>query len=143
MSPPTFARLHSEADRRSVGVTTLMRELIETGLAALDDDRTVTVRLADLHRAIDVAAAKQAAYKSSSHWLRSWQSIWSDGQPRSLCLMVQRSRLMRRRLTGVWWSRPMPGPGRAGGRALRIIVGRGVSNAGEPVEQSGVLVPFG
>lgn len=61
MSPQTFARLHSEADRRSVGVTTLMRELIETGLAALDDDRTVTVRLADLHRAIDVAATKQAA----------------------------------------------------------------------------------
>jgi predicted DNA-binding protein len=60
MSPQTFARLHTEADRRGVGITTLMRELIETGLAALDRDRTVTVRLADLHRAIDVAASKAA-----------------------------------------------------------------------------------
>lgn len=56
MSPQTFARLHDEADQRGIGVTTLMRELIETGLAALSDDNTVTVRLADLHRAIDVAA---------------------------------------------------------------------------------------
>jgi predicted DNA-binding protein len=61
MSPHTFARLHTEADRRGVGVTTLMRELIESGLAGLDRDRTVTVRLADLHRAIDVATARQAA----------------------------------------------------------------------------------
>lgn len=61
MAPQTFARLHAEADRRGIGVTTLMRELIETGLAALDEDRTVTMRLADLHRAIDVAATRQAA----------------------------------------------------------------------------------
>jgi hypothetical protein len=49
------ARLEAEAGRRDVTPGALIRDLIDVGLRPLGDDVVVTVRLADLHRAIDTA----------------------------------------------------------------------------------------
>lgn len=46
-------RVEAEAQRRRVTPSAVIRELIEVGLAAVGDDTTVTVRVSDLHRAID------------------------------------------------------------------------------------------
>ena len=54
------ARLELEAGRRDVTPGALIRELIDIGLKPLGGDVVVTVRLSDLHRAIDTAV-KHAA----------------------------------------------------------------------------------
>jgi hypothetical protein len=46
----TYARVRAAAEARRIGVTTLMRQWIEAGLADLDDSATVS--LADLRRAL-------------------------------------------------------------------------------------------
>ena len=46
----TYERVRVAAGARGIGVTTLMRQWIETGLADLDDSATVS--LADLRRAL-------------------------------------------------------------------------------------------
>ncbi|HEY6596230.1 MAG TPA: hypothetical protein VI011_19325 [Asanoa sp.] len=46
----TYERVRAAADARGIGVTTLMRQWIEAGLADLDDSATVS--LADLRRAL-------------------------------------------------------------------------------------------
>ena len=52
------AQLEAEAARRGVTPSALVREYVEAGLTQLAStgDTTVTVRLADLHRAIDQLA---------------------------------------------------------------------------------------
>ena len=51
-------QLEAEAARRNVTPSALIREYVEAGLTQLtaNGDATVTVRLADLHRAIDQLA---------------------------------------------------------------------------------------
>jgi predicted DNA-binding protein len=51
----TYERVRAAAEARSLGVTTLMRQWIEAGLADLDDSTTVS--LADVRRAIAALAA--------------------------------------------------------------------------------------
>jgi predicted DNA-binding protein len=46
----TYERVRAAAEARGIGVTTLMRQWIEAGLADLDDSATVS--LADLRRAL-------------------------------------------------------------------------------------------
>ena len=46
----TYERVRAAADARGIGVTTLMRQWIEAGLADLDDSATVS--LADVRRAL-------------------------------------------------------------------------------------------
>jgi predicted DNA-binding protein len=46
----TYDRVRAAAESRGLGVTTLMRQWIEAGLADLDD--TTTVSLADVRRAL-------------------------------------------------------------------------------------------
>jgi predicted DNA-binding protein len=52
----TYERVRAAADARGLGVTTLMRQWIEAGLAELDDSTTVS--LADVRRAIAALAAQ-------------------------------------------------------------------------------------
>jgi predicted DNA-binding protein len=47
---PTYERVRAAAESRGMGVTTLMRQWIEAGLADLDESATVS--LADLRRAL-------------------------------------------------------------------------------------------
>ncbi len=54
------ARLEAEANRRDVTPGALIREMIDIGLKPLGGDVVVTVRLADLHRAIDTAVRHAA-----------------------------------------------------------------------------------
>jgi predicted DNA-binding protein len=51
----TYERVRTAAETRGLGVTTLMRQWIEAGLADLDDSTTVS--LADVRRAIAALAA--------------------------------------------------------------------------------------
>jgi predicted DNA-binding protein len=51
----TYERVRAAAEARGLGVTTLMRQWIEAGLADLDDSTTVS--LADVRRAIAALAA--------------------------------------------------------------------------------------
>ncbi|MEO3742921.1 hypothetical protein [Plantactinospora sp. B5E13] len=51
----TYERVRAAADARGIGVTTLMRQWIEAGLADLDDSATVS--LADVRRALAALAA--------------------------------------------------------------------------------------
>jgi hypothetical protein len=53
-------RLEAEATRRGITPSALIRDLVEEGLRPDTVDETVTVRLSDLHRAID-SVPKQAA----------------------------------------------------------------------------------
>jgi predicted DNA-binding protein len=55
----TYERVRAAADARGIGVTTLMRQWIETGLAELDDSATVS--LADVRRALAALAGPRAA----------------------------------------------------------------------------------
>ncbi|GAA0381057.1 MULTISPECIES: hypothetical protein [Micromonospora] len=55
----TYERVRAAADARGIGVTTLMRQWIEAGLADLDDSATVS--LADVRRAIASLAQPSAA----------------------------------------------------------------------------------
>ncbi|MEV2242011.1 hypothetical protein [Micromonospora sp. NPDC049891] len=55
----TYERVRAAADARGIGVTTLMRQWIEAGLADLDDSATVS--LADVRRAIASLAHPHAA----------------------------------------------------------------------------------
>ena len=55
----TYERVRSAADERGLGVTTLMRQWIEAGLADLDDSTTVS--LADVRRAIAALGHPTAA----------------------------------------------------------------------------------
>lgn len=50
----TYERVRQAADARGLGVTTLMRQWIEAGLADLDDSATVS--LADVRRALAALA---------------------------------------------------------------------------------------
>jgi hypothetical protein len=54
------ARLEAEAGRRNVTPGALIRELIDMGLTPIAGDAVVTIRLADLHRAIDTAVQRAA-----------------------------------------------------------------------------------
>lgn len=54
-------RLEAEADRRGITPSALICELVEKGLAPVADDTTVTVRAADLRRAIDSVIHDAAA----------------------------------------------------------------------------------
>ena len=53
-------RLEAEADRQGVTPSVLIRDLVAAALAAAEQDETVTVRVADLHRAIDVVLHRAA-----------------------------------------------------------------------------------
>jgi predicted DNA-binding protein len=53
-----YDRVRSAAEERGLGVTTLMRQWIEAGLADLDD--TATVSLADVRRALAALAHPSA-----------------------------------------------------------------------------------
>lgn len=55
----TYERVRSAAEERGLGVTTLMRQWIEAGLADLDDSTTVS--LADVRRALAALAHPTAA----------------------------------------------------------------------------------
>ncbi len=55
----TYDRVRAAADERGIGVTTLMRQWIEAGLADLDDSATVS--LADVRRALAALAHPTAA----------------------------------------------------------------------------------
>lgn len=55
----TYERVRTAADARGLGVTTLMRQWIEAGLAELDDSTTVS--LADVRRAISALAGQRSA----------------------------------------------------------------------------------
>lgn len=53
----TYERVRAAAEDRGLGVTTLMRQWIEAGLAELDDSPTVS--LADVRRAIATLAVRR------------------------------------------------------------------------------------
>ncbi len=53
-------RLEAEADRQGVTPSVLIRDLVTGALAAAHRDETVTIRVADLHRAIDLALHRAA-----------------------------------------------------------------------------------
>jgi predicted DNA-binding protein len=55
----TYERVRAAADARGIGVTTLMRQWIEAGLAELDDSATVS--LADVRRALAALSRPTAA----------------------------------------------------------------------------------
>jgi predicted DNA-binding protein len=55
----TYERVRAVADARGIGVTTLMRQWIEAGLADLDESTTVS--LADVRRALAALAHPTAA----------------------------------------------------------------------------------
>ncbi|SCE77764.1 hypothetical protein GA0070558_10675 [Micromonospora haikouensis] len=55
----TYERMRAAADARGIGVTTLMRQWIEAGLAELDDSATVS--LADVRRALAALSRPTAA----------------------------------------------------------------------------------
>lgn len=55
----TYDRVRAAAEARGIGVTTLMRQWIEAGLADLDDSATVS--LADVRRALAALAAQPDA----------------------------------------------------------------------------------
>jgi hypothetical protein len=53
-------RLEAEADRQGVNPSVLIRDLVAAALVAAEQDETVTVRIADLHRAIDLVLHRAA-----------------------------------------------------------------------------------
>jgi hypothetical protein len=62
MSRELTERLFMEAQRRGITPSELIREYVQAGLdaAAAGEDTTVTIRLAALHHAIDVAVRRAA-----------------------------------------------------------------------------------
>lgn len=54
-------RLEAEAQRRGLTPGALIRELVGAGLSGADDDAIVTVRVGDLHRAIDSLVQQRVA----------------------------------------------------------------------------------
>jgi predicted DNA-binding protein len=52
--------LETEATRRGLTPSGLIRELVTAGLGAVDDNATVTLRVADLRRAIDTVVMRAA-----------------------------------------------------------------------------------
>lgn len=54
-------RLEAEAQRRGLTPGALIRDLVTAGLSAANDDVTVTVRVADLHRVIDSLVHQRVA----------------------------------------------------------------------------------
>lgn len=60
LDPELSEQLEAEAARRGVRPSALVREFVAQGLAAAASEATVTVRLADLHRAIDAAVYRAA-----------------------------------------------------------------------------------
>ena len=53
-------KLEAEADRQGVTPSVLIRDLVTAALLAAEQDETVTVRIGDLHRAIDLALHRAA-----------------------------------------------------------------------------------
>jgi predicted DNA-binding protein len=53
-------RLEAEATRRGLTPSALIRDLVDAALTGTPDEATVTVRVADLHRAIDSALRRAA-----------------------------------------------------------------------------------
>jgi hypothetical protein len=53
-------KIEGEADRQGVTPSVLIRDLVAAALVANERDETVTVRVADLHRAIDLALHRAA-----------------------------------------------------------------------------------
>jgi predicted DNA-binding protein len=62
MSRELTERLFAEAERRGITPSELIREYVEAGLDAAADagQATVTIRVADLHRALDTAIHRAA-----------------------------------------------------------------------------------
>lgn len=61
LEPTASERLFAEAERRGVTPSVLLREIVERALAPVpDSETTVTVRLADLHRALDSVVQRAA-----------------------------------------------------------------------------------
>lgn len=62
MSHHLTERLFAEAQRRDVIPSELIREYVEAGLSTAESgkEETVTIRVADLHRAIDTAVKRAA-----------------------------------------------------------------------------------
>jgi predicted DNA-binding protein len=60
LDPELSQRLEAEAVRRGKTPSAVLRELVETGLTETERDATVTIRLSDLHRAIDSVAQRAA-----------------------------------------------------------------------------------
>lgn len=59
--PRLTDRIVAEAHRRGVRPSDVVRDLVEAGLNRTEDnDSTVTVRLSDLHRAVDAAVRRAA-----------------------------------------------------------------------------------
>lgn len=54
-------RVFAEAQRRGTTPSEVIRDLVVAGLDAVEGDTTVTVRVADLHRAIDTIVSQQVA----------------------------------------------------------------------------------
>lgn len=61
LEPAQSERLFAEAERRGVTPSVLLREIVERALTPVTDaEMTVTVRLADLHRALDSVVQRAA-----------------------------------------------------------------------------------
>lgn len=61
LEPATSERLFAEAERREVSPSALLREIVERALTpAPEAEATVTVRMVDLHRALDAAVRRAA-----------------------------------------------------------------------------------
>lgn len=54
-------RVFAESQRRGTTPSEVIRDLVTAGLGAVEGDTTVTVRVADLHRAIDTIVSQQVA----------------------------------------------------------------------------------
>ena len=60
MSQDLTERLFAETQRRGITPSELIRVSVEAGLTAVGDDATVTLRVADLRRAIDTVVQHAA-----------------------------------------------------------------------------------
>ena len=61
LDPQLSERLFAEADRRGASPSAVLREIVERALTPMPDtEAIVTVRLADLHRALDSAIQRAA-----------------------------------------------------------------------------------
>ncbi len=60
LDPDLSERLEGEAARRGLTPSALLRDLVEQALAPAAEDATVTVRISDLHRAIETVVRRAA-----------------------------------------------------------------------------------